>query len=395
MSYTPLTAAVDDPADLHRREAQNAHARGDLLAAIAAQAAYLAMRETVGKLTAEDMLFLALLQFQANEIAKSLAVIDHALALFPAAAPLHENRGVLLMTSGNPGEAIESCLRALECGGTSPNIHDCLADASGRIGRLDDAIRHGRNALECKDRMFCAAPMVRITMPSLLAAPFNPHNPSENVIAYTLWGNSQRYVIPLLENLRLIPHLFPGWTARIYLDDTVPMIVQEEFVKLGAVVVKKTLPPGVPAHRRLLWRFAVSADPAVRRFLVRDADSLLSVKERVATDAWLASGYHFHVMRDFYTHTDLMLAGMWGGVGGVLPEPDMLMGHFQGWRAEGNHVDQDLLSELVWPSVRHHCLVHDSVFTGCLGSVPFPPYGALPPGQHIGENAYIRLIAGS
>jgi hypothetical protein len=230
-------------------------------------------------------------------------------------------------------------------------------------------------------------------MPSIPAGPFNPHTPSENIIAYTLWGNSQRYVIPLMENLRLIAHLFPGWTARIYLDETVPTIVQEEFGKLGAQVVKMVLPHSVPGHRRLLWRFSVISDPAVRRFLVRDADSLLTVKERVAVDAWLASGYHFHVMRDFYTHTDLMLAGMWGGVGGLLPDPDTLMAHFRGWRAEGNHVDQDLLSEMIWPSIKHHCLIHDSVFTGCLGSVSFPPYGELPPGHHIGENAYMRLMA--
>lgn len=393
MTTTPLTATEDDPAGVSRAAAHGAHARGDLGAAIAAQTACLAALEAVDRLNDADMLFLALLHFQANDTAQSLAVIDHALTLFPAAAPLHENRGVLLMTLGNPGGAIEACLQALQHGGGSPNIHDCLADASGRIGRLDDAVRHGRDALEAKERMFCASPPVRITMPGIPAGPFNPHNPAENIIAYTLWGNSQRYVIPLMENLRLIGHLFPGWTARIYLDDTVPAVVQQEFVKLGGQVVQMTLPPGLPGHRRLLWRFAVVADPAVRRFLVRDADSLLTVKERVAVDAWLASSFHFHVMRDFYTHTDLMLAGMWGGVGGILPDPETLMAHFRGWRAEGNHVDQDLLSELIWPSIRGHCLVHDSVFTGCLGSVAFPPYGALPPGQHIGENAYIRLLA--
>lgn len=393
MINIPLTAPADDQAASRRAEAHAAHARGDLSAAIMAQTACLALLESAAGITPEDMLFLALLHFQANDTAQSLAVIDHALSLFPAAAPLHENRGVLLMTMGNPGAAIEACLLALQHGGSSPNIHDCLADASGRIGRIDDATRHGRNALEAKDRMFCAAPSARITMPTTPAGPFNPHNPTENIIAYTLWGNSQRYVIPLMENLRLIAHLFPGWTARIYLDDTVPAVVCEEFGKLGAQVVRMVLPAGLPGHRRLLWRFAVIADPTVRRFLVRDADSLLTVKERVAVDAWLASSFHFHVMRDFYTHTDLMLAGMWGGVGGVLPPPETLMAHFRGWRAEGNHVDQDLLSEMVWPSIRHHCLVHDSVFTGCLGSVAFPPYGDLPPGQHIGENAYIRLLA--
>ncbi len=93
-------------------------------------------------------------------------------------------------------------------------------------------------------------------------------------------------------------------------------------------------------------------------------------------------------MRDWFTHTDLLLAGMWGGVGGILPPPAALLRGFKGWRVETNHIDQDFLSETVWPIVRHDVLIHDSVFTGCLGSVRFPPYGALLPGAHIGQNAF-------
>ena len=78
--------------------------------------------------------------------------------------------------------------------------------------------------------------------------------------------------------------------------------------------------------------------------------------------------------------------------GGILPDIDTLFANRQAWRAEGNHIDQDLLSETVWPAIRHHCLIHDSVFTGCLGSVPFPPFGALQPGCHIGENSFLRFV---
>ena len=133
------------------------------------------------------------------------------------------------------------------------------------------------------------------------------------------------------------------------------------------------------------------ADPTVRRFLIRDADSLLTVKERVAVDAWLASDFHFHAMRDWYTHTDLLLAGMWGGVGGILPGPAALLRAQPLWRMETNHIDQDLLTVAVWPAVRRHILIHDSVFQPSLGSVPFPPFGGLPPGHHIGANAFLHF----
>ena len=60
-------------------------------------------------------------------------------------------------------------------------------------------------------------------------------------------------------------------------------------------------------------------------------------------------------------------------------------------RSENNHIDQDVLSETVWPTIRHSCLIHDSVFTGCLGSVAFPPFGDNPPGRHIGQNAFLHF----
>ena len=303
-----------DPAPTHEQLAQDAHARGDLAAALHAQEAHLTARRQAGTADAETFLFHALLQFQDGRLPDSLATIDQGLQFFPDAPTLHENRGVLLLTTGDNGGAMQACLRALECGSQSPNTHDCLADAAGRLGRIDLAVQYGRAALEAKDRMFSAYPALA-TMPTTPPPPFNPLNPAENIIAYTLWGDSDRYFIPLMENLRLIKHLYPGWTARIHLDASVPAAQRQDLAQNGAQIVEFQLPPDMPGHRRLLWRFAVLGDPTVRRYLIRDADSLLTVKERVAVDAWLASNFHFHTMRDYFTHTDLLLAGMWGGVG--------------------------------------------------------------------------------
>ena len=129
----------------------------------------------------------------------------------------------------------------------------------------------------------------------------------------------------------------------------------------------------------------------MKRFLIRDADSLLSVKERVAVDAWLESRYFFHAMRDWYGHTDLILAGLWGGVGNILPSPTELFRLRAGWRVETDHIDQDLLAETVWPTIRRTLLTHDSVYSGVLGAVPFPPYGHLPAGHHVGQNAFAHF----
>ena len=65
------------------------------------------------------------------------------------------------------------------------------------------------------------------------------------------------------------------------------------------------MPAAAGAFRRQINALFLAADTPIPGDIIR-CDSLLTTKERVAVDAWLASHYHFHIMRDFYTHTDLV-----------------------------------------------------------------------------------------
>lgn len=379
----PPSDALDDL----RRIARETYAAGAHAEALDIQSNLLRAAIEAGTAAPDDFLFLGLLYYGVKRVNEGIATLQEGLAHYPDNASMHENLAVFFIAVGDMQRAILQCERALAAGSTSANVDDCLADAYNRIGRTDLAVAAGRRALEAKDRQFAGGPIVA-QVPAGLPPPFNPLNPAGNVIAYCLWGNDKRYQVPLLESVQIQPHLFPGWTMRLYHDATVDAGFLQTLAARGVQMRPMALPPGVPVHRKLLWRFDVVADPTVQRFLIRDADSLLTIKERVAVDAWLASYYHFHAMRDWYTHTDLLLAGMWGGVGNILPGPDTLMRHYTAWRVENDHVDQDVLSEAVWPTIRRSVLIHDSVFTGALGSVPFPPFGALPQGFHIGQNAF-------
>ena len=373
-----------------RQMAHAAYARGDLPEALLIQQRLIDAGKTEGVLTADDFLFLGLMLHGAARPGDGIATLRDGLLVFPKNAALHENLAVCLLAAGDEACSIEACHQALRCGSDSPNVHDCLADALNRIGRQEDAVAAGRASLEAKDKRFGGASSV-VAIPDGMPSAFNALNPAENVIAYCLWGNAPRYTVPLLENQRILPHLFPGWTIRLYHDDSVDAGYLTRLAECGVQLRPMTLPSDVPVHRKLLWRFDVIADPTVKRFLIRDADSLLSVKERVAVDAWLQSRHWFHAMRDWYTHTDLLLAGMWGGVGNILPNLTTLMSTYTPWRVENDHVDQDVLSLTVWPLIRRHVLIHDSIFAPCLGSVPFPPYGHSAPGQHIGQNAFMHF----
>ncbi len=389
-STSPKSAFPDLPPEELRLAARRAYSAGALDEALARQQALLDADVELGP---EDFVFLGLVHHASGRIEDGIAALRDGERRFPDAAEIHENLGVVLLLSQQPAEAIEAAERALALGSKSPNVFDCLCDAANRIGRTDLAVQYGRQSLEAKDVMFRIRPKVA-EIPDRMPPPFDPTHKADNIIAYCLWGEDQAYQVPLLESARIVAHLFPGWTMRVYHDASVPPAFRTELSRQGVQLRLKALPAGVPQHRRLLWRFDVLADPTVRRFLIRDADALLSVKERVAVDAWLASSYWFHTMRDWYTHTDLLLAGMWGGVGNVLPGPDGLLRAYTGWRMENDHLDQDVLSEAVWPAIRSSCLIHDSIFTGCLGSVPFPPFGTLMPGHHVGQNALVHFKRG-
>jgi len=370
-----------------RKEALDAYRRGALDEAIAIQQRVIAQKDPSPE--ARDFLLLSLVLHAKKDFAAATAVLRDGLKRHPNSADIHENLGVLLIAVKDYPGAVAALERALELGSQSLNVHDSLCNALARVGREAQALAHGRKSLEQKNLRFGAGPVLAtISQPP---PPFDPTQPAQNVISYVLWGQEPRYIAPLAENVRIRNHLFPAWTIRVYVDRSVPESVRQALQQAGAHVIVKEQPAGEPPARKLVWRYEVLADPGVKRFLVRDADSLLTIKERVAVDDWLRSGKHFHVMRDFRTHTDLVLAGLWGGVGGILPAPARLWEHFKPWRLENDHVDQDLLTVTVWPTLKQSCLIHDSVFTGCLGSVPFPPYGELPAGHHVGQNAFIHF----
>ncbi|NVJ93351.1 MAG: tetratricopeptide repeat protein [Methylocystaceae bacterium] len=210
---------------------------------------------------------------------------------------------------------------------------------------------------------------------------FNTIDKSKNIISFCLWGNKDIYCSRAIENVRRAQIIYPEWTCRFYCDADVPKKVIDTLKKEGAQVL--FVQGGLQKHDRLFWRFFVADDSKVDRFICRDCDSLLNCQERVAVDDWIESGKPFHVMRDFVTHVDVMLAGMWGGLTNVLPPilgtlltPQYLSSHTR-------ETDQIFLRERVWGLIREDVFVHDSYYSPDFG-VPFPKYGRLIRPAHVG-----------
>ena len=218
------------------------------------------------------------------------------------------------------------------------------------------------------------------------AAPFCPNSndaPERNVVCFSLWGDNPKYTLHAVLNAKRVPLLYPGWGARFYVDESVPADIVCALRDYGARVIE--VAADQRTHLKLFWRFLASDDPSVERFLCRDCDSVVNEREAAAVREWLASGKRFHVMRDHPEHAELMMAGMWGGVAGLLPAlTDQAVDYFAAHQQKWRWVDQDFLRDRVWPLIRQDCLVHDAFYVFGEDCRQFPAHPPIPEGDHVG-----------
>ncbi|AUH53147.1 hypothetical protein CXB49_21310 [Chromobacterium sp. ATCC 53434] len=291
------------------------------------------------------------------------------------------NLGISLARSQQCEQAIPTLQAYLAHDPGDALVHATLCTCFHRLGRLQEAADAGARSLALSDSQHGEAP-VGWRLPDTDPAAFALGK--TQVIAFSLWGGNPRYLRGAIDNALAAPHVYPGWRARFYLDETVPEEVRRELAALGCELVLEA--PGQSLRQRLTWRFQAANDPRVGRFLVRDADSVIGPREKLAVDEWLASGRWFHVMRDWWTHTDLILAGMWGGVAGALPPLDTLLAGYRSAHMETPNVDQWFLRDKVWSHVRLSCMVHDRCFASHAAR-PWP--GPQPEGNgHVGQDAF-------
>jgi hypothetical protein len=287
-----------------------------------------------------------------------------------------------LFSLGRLEEVVIRGREALQRFGDDFLWHNILSTSLGHLGRFEEARFHGSRSLELKDALTAgqgAPDLSRCPIP-----PFEPRQPERQVISFSLFGDDPKYCEGALCNAEAAPFLYPGWSCRFHLDSSVPVSVSEQLQRRGAQVMR--IDPAWPAATHgTLWRFLVADDPGVSRWIVRDADSLVNRREAAAVQEWLHSDRHFHLMRDHFDHSELILAGMWGGVRGALPPLQPLIDPFLAHRPGvlNRTADQELLREVLWPTIRSSVLVHDSQFA--FGERrDFPRFSELPAGNHVG-----------
>jgi len=176
----------------------------------------------------------------------------------------------------------------------------------------------------------------------------------KKIISFSLWGDNPKYTVGAIKNAELIDTIYPGWIGRFYCGKSVPIDIIEILKTYTNVEVIEMEENG--DWSGMFWRFYACEDSDV--MISRDTDSRLNLREKNAVDEWLNSDKDFHIMRDHPYHNALILGGMWGVRNGILKNiVDLIKNYNKGdfWQ-----VDQNFLSEQIYPIVVNSSFVHDS-----------------------------------
>lgn len=249
--------------------------------------------------------------------------------------------------------------------------YDSLVNICLALHRKEEALYYARLAIKTKKLQVARLNPKIYPLPQNLNTGLH-QDKQKNIIAYSLFGALPRYCEVAVINAILAKSIFPQWTCRFYVDDSVPehVIQRLKLHDAQVIVIDKTKHP----YSGLFWRFLVLNDPDVHCFIIRDADSLLSYKELYAVNEWLNSGKYFHIMRDGYGHSELILAGMWGGYTGIFPDiHQQMVAYFNDLKMLNKTIDQHFLRTEIWATVKQNVLIHDNYMLE-EGSAIYPEY---------------------
>ena len=326
---------------------------------------------------AENILQFIYYLFTLNDFRSAAQFLALGRVLYPEDLQILLNLGVALNRAGNHSEALAPLEKYLCRGGQELVALDALASSHHILGNLEAASKYGRASLEAKDKASRVQRAPLRSRPADVAA-------RPKIIAFVLWGSAPRYLRGALQNALSANKIYPGWVCRFWIDSSVPADLVNALRSTGAEIVE--CESTEPIHRRLCRRFLISDDDRAGYFLVRDCDSVISEREAAAVADWLSSGKSFHVMRDWWTHTDTMLAGMWGGTAGMLSPMRKLIDSYACSHVMTSNWDQWFLRDCVWGSIRNDCLVHDR-FYRATGGIAFR--GADPgDNRHVGQDEF-------
>jgi len=179
----------------------------------------------------------------------------------------------------------------------------------------------------------------------------------------------------MIQNAWLMPRIYPGWECHVWLGDDVPLETAGRLFDLNCVLHVLNL----GWRQRMFYRLLIHDEPGVERYLIRDADSRISMRERRCVDEWMRTDAILHTIHDHFYHQRPIQGGMFGiwrsklDLGCSMRE---FIGNYPAIDKWGR--DEEFLEQRLWPKVSHSFFEHGRQH-------PIPAIENEDPGAFIGE----------
>lgn len=139
-----------------------------------------------------------------------------------------------------------------------------------------------------------------------------------NVISYSLfgnhvtWGTRQFYWDFLPALVRAHHNIYPGWELRIHVDSTFRDPRSNFLCALNdaGLANVRYVEENLQVCRSMLWRMRPLWEAGIDYVLCRDIDSLITLRDRRATEMFIQSGASAHALNDHPQHTVVMMGGL-------------------------------------------------------------------------------------
>ena len=188
------------------------------------------------------------------------------------------------------------------------------------------------------------------------------------IVSFSLYGSSPRYTLNALINAKLMKNIYDKWIMYVYYDNTVPINIINELKKYPYVKLQNMTNTNI--KNKMLWRFLPIFNNNIERYIIRDIDSHISMRERNAVDEWIKSDKLFHIMRDHPSHTKYsMSGGMWGGV----HIKNLNINILNRYNKPLYLLDMKFLHNELWPIIHKSVLQHDSFPNNKFGKTCYFP----------------------
>jgi hypothetical protein len=192
----------------------------------------------------------------------------------------------------------------------------------------------------------------------------------KKIISFSLYGDDSKYTLGMLCNVEIAKILFEDWICRIYYGNSVPKQIIEQLSEYDNVELVKMEEDGKNSY--MMWRFLPVDDDDVEIMLSRDADSRLSIREKVCVDIFENSNCGFHSIQDNTNHDDVM-GGMWGIKKGCLN--DKMRNIIDGYEKGTNYGhDQYFMRHVKRNNVTCEILTHCSTFQRNFPEIDYQKY---------------------